>query len=99
MPVSSPTFKPIISTGAKNIQITNLSIGVDEEFVLPEGVREILIRAKNAAEITIAQTIGGDTFTVSPNCSLSIDGLELSSTSLFINSNIPATMVEILIKL
>lgn len=91
MPISQPTFKPIVRSGATSVKITNLSVGTTEtSHALSDTLRKLVIRSRTAAELYIA-FVSGDTtvsyLTIKKGCVLCLDGLEFTSQTLYIRAD------------
>jgi hypothetical protein len=97
MAITNTSFKPQVSTGALQVGISNLVVTTNDQISLPNSTKSLTIKASNKSQLTLSTSIGGDTWTIPPLCAMTIDGLELPATILYISSSIPATTVEIIV--
>jgi len=101
MPVSSPVFKPVISTGATSKLITNLSlptINTEVSHSLQDGLRAIMIRSRVLAKIQVgfvATESGTNYVTVNAGTVFYLNEIEFESSTIFLQSD-TITTVEIL---
>jgi len=98
MPISSPTFKPVVATGASAVDIENVVtvLGV-AVIALPDDTKSVTLRARDKAELKISTTLGGDYMTMLPRTVLTIDNLEINGLELHIISSVSVTTIEALI--
>ena len=100
MPISSPSFKPIVGAGAASGLVTNLVIGViNTEFshTFQDGIKGFILRSREKTEVKISFTAtesGTDYLTLLPRCVLDQDGLEFTGKSIYIQSP-NTTVIEI----
>lgn len=100
MAVSSTTYKPQVAVGAKNVKITNLSLGTpstEESHSLQDSLKSIIIRSRDTAKLQVAFTAtesGTKYLTIPGNATLALDALEFSGKILYVQSN-QVTTVEI----
>ena len=98
MAVSSPTFKPIVATGAIDITIVESATVLGQTSItLPDATKSLVIRSRIPTELKLSTTLGGQYITIKPHCVLRLDGLEISGKILYIESMTPITTIEALI--
>jgi hypothetical protein len=98
MPNSLNTFRPRLF--AKNVLITNVStVAITEtSHVLQQNLNELVIRSRNMINLRLAFASGetiNNYVTLKPGAVLSLGGLDLASTTIYIRSDSDDT-VEIL---
>jgi hypothetical protein len=87
---------------ARNIEITNLSVplaSTEVSHVLQSNVKRIVLRARNLAKLQVAfvATESGTKYiTVPKGVTLDLDGIDLSSSTIYVQSDKASTTVEIL---
>ena len=91
MPISQPTFRPIVRNGATDVEITNLSVGTTEtSHALQTTLRSLTIRSRNKAELYIA-FVSGETatkyLTIPCGASLTLNDLEFGAKTLYIRAD------------
>jgi hypothetical protein len=98
MPVSSPTFKPIISVGALQITIQEATTVLNQTTIaLPALTKSFILRSRTPCSIKISDSLGGQYITVKPYCTFELENLEITGKILYIESSIPVTTIEVLI--
>lgn len=79
MAVSSPTFKPIVATGAIDITIVESTTVLGQtSLTLPDATKSLVIRSRIPTELKLSTTLGGQYITIKPHCVLRLDGLEIT---------------------
>jgi hypothetical protein len=94
MPVSSPTFRPIVQSGPANVEIFNAVVTTDYPLAIPDKTQQIILKATNASVLTIKKTLLGPTFTIPANCVFQLSDIEVDATVLYISSSIASTTIE-----
>ena len=98
MAVSSPTFKPVVSTGALDITIVNsITIAGETTITLPDLTQGLVIRSRVTCELKLSTSLGGAYMTIKPYCTLRLDGLQITGKILYIESSVSITTIETLI--
>ena len=98
MAVSQPTFKPVVGTGAINKKITNLSVptaDTEVSLALTGTTKGLLIRSRNVGRLQIgfnATESGSNYLTLNRGCVYSITGIEWTSSTIYLQSNIIDTI-------
>jgi hypothetical protein len=96
MPVVQPSFKPTISTGAKQIKIEEFSSSaIPSPYQLPDTTKSLTIRARGNSDIFLSMTDGGEYITIKSGACLSLDNIELQQTIVYISST-STILVEIM---
>jgi len=89
-------------TGASNVRITNVNAavsGTEYSLALVNGLKRIVIRSRLLATTQFTFTSGqsGTTYiTVPPGCTFNEGGIELSGTTLYLQTSANSNTVEIL---
>lgn len=102
MAVSNAQFKPVVKSGAKNTEITNLVLttsGVEQSLVLNNNLRGIIIRSRDLSTLQLAFVSGESStkyLTIKPRAVLSLEDLEFATSTLYIQADSDNTIVEIL---
>lgn len=104
-PVAQQGFIPgsvnVQLSAAQNIKITNLPLtlaNTEYSIVLTDALKQLIIKCRSLARLQIAfiSTESGTKFlTIPGGVSLSLQDLNLSSTTLYIQADAPASIVEI----
>lgn len=100
MPISQPSFKPIISIGATTPKLTNLNItaaATEFSHAFEDGLRRFILKAREDVPLQIAYDAGesGTKYlTLEPCCVMDEAGLEFTGKSIYIQST-STTVVEI----
>jgi hypothetical protein len=98
MAISSPVFKPIVSTGALNLTILELiTVANQATLTLPVNTKGLILRSRVACTLKISETLSGQYITVKPYCIFTLENLETSGKILYIESSIPIITIEVLI--
>ena len=101
MPISSPTYKPVIGVGATSEKITNLSLPVADTEVshtLQDSLKGLLVRARTPAVLKFAFTAtesGSKYVTINKGAVLFLTEIEFSTKTIYLQSP-TITTVEIL---
>jgi hypothetical protein len=98
MALTSPTFKPIINTGALNFSVIEENTVLGKcQILLPDGTRSFTLRSRSTCTLNISHSLSGPYITVNPKCCLTIDNVEFTGKILYIESSISVTTIETLI--
>lgn len=98
MPVSSPSFKPIIATGATSLRTQeDVTVLGQAQVILPDNTKSLILRSRTPCELKISESIGGPYITIKSRCVLYLDNLEFTGKILYIESSISVTTIETLI--
>lgn len=101
MAIANQAYVPKVGVGASTPKITNLVIGLaatEFSHVLNSNLRTLIIKARSRAELKIAFEVGESStkyITISRGAVLTLNDLEFNSKTLYIQSDIAAT-IEIL---
>lgn len=100
MAVSSPTYKPIVGTGAKSILVKeNTTVAGEVTINLPATTRSLVLRSRTTCILKVYTTNAGDFITVNPYCVLKLEGLELSGQDIYISSSVSVVVIETILTL
>lgn len=89
-------------TGKTSVSISNPVIALantEQSVALSSGLKELVVRSRNRAKLQLAfvATESGTTFfTVQPGNTLFLTGLEFSGQTLYIQSDVAGTTLEII---
>jgi hypothetical protein len=98
MPISSPIYKPIVSTGSSQISIIEeTTIANQATITLPSVTKGIMLRSRTVCELKVSDSLGGPFITIKPRCTLELEILEITGKILYIESSIAITTIEALI--
>ena len=98
MPISSPSFRPIVSVGATQFKIQeDITVLGKCQVILPDLTKSFTLRSRTPCILKVSDSDGGQYITVKTNCCLAIDNLEFTGKILYIESSISVTMIETLI--
>ena len=93
-PNISPTFKPselgtveIISPDTIAIKNKAILSGVELEHIFNDNLYSFTIKSRNKKPFTVAMTSGGEFKTVPIGCEFYLEGLKLTTTTIYINSS------------
>jgi hypothetical protein len=99
----TPSFKPgsvtISGSGAQNVDVSELVLtlaNTEYSFAFKSGLKEFILRARNLAQLKFSFETGGDYMTIKEACVLELTGLEFTAKSIYIQSPVEGTTVEIL---
>lgn len=101
MPISQTSIRSKF-TQSKNATITNLSVplaATEVSHSLQSGLNSVIIRSRNRAELQIAFVAtesGTNYITIPRGTSLSLESLEFSGETLYVQSSAAGNTVEIL---
>lgn len=96
------TSASVTVSAAQNTKITNLSMptaNTEYSHALTTNLKQIIIRARGIAELKLAFTAtesGTKYLTIEKRASLSLSDLDLSSTTVYLQSSVANTTAEIL---
>lgn len=93
MAVSSPSFKPVVGTGALNKKISNVSATatIETSLALTGTTKGLVIRSRNRGTLKLAFNSGesGTTYlTINKGCVYSADGIEWNGTTIYFQSDV-----------
>lgn len=102
MPVSATAFKRFAIEVSTNVTITNLSAtlaNTEYSHALTSGLKQLIIRSRGRAKLQVAFVSGqsGTNFiTIPGGANLSLEGLEFTGKTVYVQANQASTIVEIL---
>lgn len=102
MPIGSSVYPPITISEANSIKITPLSIslsGTEYAHVLQSNLTQIRIKCRGSASLKISFNLGEsgtDYWTIPRGCTDSIDGVNFSGKTLYLQVDKPNMIIEVM---